>query len=460
MLASFASAQESRYAWPDTFVKIAKTKTKGVINISTTSREELFDERTRQFYERLHPYFQQLPKERLQKGLGSGFVIEADGYILTNNHVIDNADEIIVTFGDANGNGHGNNGGKVKEYRAELIGSDPKTDVALIKIKPDQPLTPLELGNSDKVDVGQWVMAIGNPFGFAQSVTVGVVSAKGRVIGAGPYDDFIQTDASINPGNSGGPLLDIDGKVIGINTAIFAGGGSGNIGIGFAIPINSIREIYSDLKKGKVRRGWLGVNFGEVLPDIAEALHLPSTEGALISNVMPDSPASKGGLKRYDVIITFGDQPVVSHNSLPKLVGSKSPGDKVGVTVLRDGKKERLTITLGELPNEKPIAATAPAKTGATEKLGLTVTDITADIANRIGAKQGEGVVVTQVNPTSPAGDAGLRQRDVILEVNRVAVTSVATFGAQMEKSEKGGVALLVIRRGMDNAFITLRIPE
>ena len=278
-------------------------------------------------------------------GTGTGFLIDKDGYILTNNHVVDNADVIKITLDNE------------KEYEAELIGSDSKTDIALLKImrqSGDNTNFPyLELGDSKKVEVGEWVVAIGNPFGLDHTVTTGVVSAKARNIGAGPYDEFIQTDASINPGNSGGPLLDMEGKVIGINTAIYSRTG-GNVGIGFTIPINMASDILDELKKdGKVTRGWLGVMIQKITTELAETFKLTNTHGALVNDVVPNGPADRSGLKRGDIIVKFNGEEILSVENLPKQVAAVQPGKSVKVEVIRDGNNKSLDVTLDKMQEEK-----------------------------------------------------------------------------------------------------------
>ncbi|MCH7499400.1 MAG: trypsin-like peptidase domain-containing protein, partial [Nitrospinae bacterium] len=293
-----------------------------------------------------NPFFRNFPQvpqpPRRGGGTGSGFIIDPQGYLLTNHHVIDGADKIKVRLQVED---------KEKDYEAELIGSDKKTDIALLKIKRDEndtaPFPYIRMGNSDSLEIGEWVIAIGNPFGLSHTVTAGIVSAKGRDIGAGPYDEFIQTDASINPGNSGGPLLNMKGEVIGINTAIISGNTGGNVGIGFAIPINMAVKIVHDLKAhGKVTRGWLGVMIQNLTPDLAETFSLKTTQGALVSEVVPNGPAFKGGLQRGDVIVEFAHQPVENVSALPRLVATTPPGKTVDVVILREGKKQMIHITI------------------------------------------------------------------------------------------------------------------
>ncbi len=279
-------------------------------------------------------------------GAGTGFIIDKEGYILTNNHVVENADIIKITLQNE------------KEYEAELIGSDSKTDIALVKIinAPGQSteFPYLTLGDSEKVEVGEWVVAIGNPFGLSHTVTTGVVSAKARNIGAGPYDEFIQTDASINPGNSGGPLLNMEGNVIGINTAIFSGRSGGNVGIGFTIPINMAKDILDELKKdGKVTRGWLGVMIQRITPELADSFKLADSHGALVNDVVPSGPADRGGIKRGDIIVKFNGEVIASMENLPKQVAKVVPGKSVKVEVIRDGNRKTLDITLDKMKEEK-----------------------------------------------------------------------------------------------------------
>jgi serine protease Do len=401
----------------------------------------------REFYERMFPWFKDMPKEQVRQSLGSGFVVESDGYILTNSHVVSRAEEIIVTFGD----GHGNN---EKEYEAKLIAADPKTDIALIKIKPDKKLQTVKLGDSNKMQVGQWVIAIGNPFGFAQSVTVGVVSAKGRVIGAGPYDNFIQTDASINPGNSGGPLLNVKGDVIGINTAIYTGGTSqGNIGIGFAIPINAVKAIYKDLKKGKVKRGWLGVMIQRVTKELEKALKLPKAAGALVGDVFKGSPAEKAGIKRGDVIIEFDEKEVSKSDDLPRIVAAVKPGSDVVVKVIREGKETSIKLNLGEMPDEKELMAEA----NQVENLGMTVENLNHQSAKRLKVDKNAGVVVTSVIQGGPAAKAGFRSGDIIAEVNRKKVKNLDEYSEQIGKVKTGEPILMLVRRGKSTVFLVIK---
>jgi len=322
-------------------VQVVKQQNPAVVWVESVKKVQKMNRRTPG-----NPFFKNFPgipqPPQRGGGTGSGFIIDPAGYLLTNHHVINGADKIKVRLQVAD---------KEKNYEAELIGSDPKTDIALLKIKRDEndtaPFPYIQMGNSENLEVGEWVIAIGNPFGLSHTVTTGIVSAKGRDIGAGPYDEFIQTDASINPGNSGGPLLNMKGEVIGINTAIISGNTGGNVGIGFAIPINMAAEIVKELKEhGKVTRGWLGVMIQNLTPDLAETFSLKTTQGALVSEVVPNGPAFNGGLQRGDVIVEFAHQPVENVSALPRLVATTQPGNTVDVMILREGKKQMIRITI------------------------------------------------------------------------------------------------------------------
>jgi serine protease Do len=367
---------------PDSFAELAAKQAHVAVNISTTkivkSMQRLSPFQSKQFKdffgdEFFRHFFGQIPEQEMkQRSLGSGVVVSEDGFILTNNHVVADADEILVTLSDK------------KKYEAQIIGRDPKTDLALIKIETEKPIPAAKLGDSDKLMVGDWVVAIGNPFGLGSTVTAGIVSAKGRVIGAGPYDNFIQTDASINPGNSGGPLFNLNGEVIGVNTAIVSQSG-GNVGIGFAIPINMAKSVMPQLKeKGKVVRGWLGVTIQVVTQEIKEQFGLKTEEGALIGEVTKDSPADKGGLKRGDVIINFDGRKVKVMNALPAMVAETPVGKEVEILIIRKGKEKRLTITIGELEEDTRVAATIPK---IEESFGMSVQELTPEIAESLSLK-------------------------------------------------------------------------
>ena len=380
------------------------------------------------------------------KSLGSGFIIDSNGFILTNNHVVENADEIVVKLGTG------------KEYKAKVIGRDAKTDIALIDIEGNpEDLPAVKLGDSSSLRVGEWVVAIGNPFGLENTVTAGIVSAMGRHINQGPYDNFIQTDAAINPGNSGGPLLNTKGEVVGINTAIFSRGG-GNIGIGFAIPIDLAREIMPQLReKGRVTRGWLGVMIQKVTPEIADSLGLDEATGALVADVVKEGPAAAAGLEQGDVIVRFDGKPVGDSAELPLLVARTGIGKQVELTVIRDKTTKTFTVTIAELKDEEGLAEGGG---GASEDLGLALQTLTPDLAENLGLERGmKGVVVTQVESGAPAAEAGIRRGDVILEVNRAPVKDVAAYTKAVREAGKGKSLLFLVRRGDNTIFLAVKPP-
>jgi serine protease Do len=409
---------------PD-FVTLAEKLAPVVVNIFTTQiikeapvpfgREDPFAEFWRRFFGEAYP-----PDFR-QQGLGSGFIIERDGTILTNNHVIENAEKIVVRLYDD------------RQFTAKVIGRDAKTDLAVIKIDVKGDL-PAALGDSDRLKVGEWIVAMGSPFGLQNTVTAGIVSAKSRQIGAGPYDNFIQTDASINPGNSGGPLINTEGEVVGINTAIFSRTGA-NIGIGFATPINLAKELLPELKtKGKVTRGWLGVSIQRVTSDIAESLGIETARGALVSNVSAGSPAERAGIRARDVILDYAGKPIKESSELPLMVARTPVGSRINITVLRDKREVSLTVTIAEL-REEEVMAPAPERE---KDLGLTVQNVTPEIAQTLGLKRAQGVVITAVERGSPADDAGLRRGDVILEIDRKTVRNVSDYREAIAGLKRG----------------------
>jgi serine protease Do len=376
----------------------------------------------------------------MQQGVGSGFVISSDGYILTNNHVVDDANQIKIKLADG------------KEYDAKVVGRDPKTDLALLKAEGASNLQPLRLGDSDSLKVGNWVVAVGSPFGLEQTVTAGIVSAKGRVIGSGPYDNFIQTDASINPGNSGGPLLNTDGQVIGINTAIFSQSG-GNVGIGFAIPVNMAKEIVPQLKeKGHVTRGWLGVGIQKITPELAKSFGLKDEKGALVSQVVKGGPADKAGIETGDVIVEFDGKIVADSNDLPRMVAPLPVGKTVSVKVSRSGNVADREVKIGQLEEQKEEVANASTR----KPLGMTVQNITPEIAKGLGLKSEAGVVVANVIPGSPAAQADIRSGDVIQQVNKKPVKNVEDFKQRIENAKDQETVLLLIQRGESTLFAAL----
>jgi serine protease Do len=437
---------------PD-FAALTERLSQTVVNISTTSQPEKQptspfgpqgNPNPHEFWEPFERWFGgPLPRRPFrERSLGSGFIINRDGFILTNNHVVENADEIVVRLSDE------------KEYNAKIIGRDPKTDIAVIKIESDSSLTPVAMGDSDALRVGEWVMAIGNPFGLEHTVTAGIVSAKGRFIGQTSYDQFIQTDVAINPGNSGGPLINLEGEVVGINTAIFSRTG-GSIGIGFAIPINLAKELLPELEeKGRVTRGWLGVLIQKVTPEIAETLGLEDARGALVADVMKDGPAAEAGIEVGDVIIEFDGHAVKDSNELPLMVARTKVGMTVGVQVIRNGKESSLSVRIAELKEEGEEVATG--ETGSDH--GLTVQPLTPEIADSLGLGDDiEGVVVSSVEPGSSAEDAGLRRGDVILEVNRQPVKDLRSYRQAMKGVAEGKSILLLVRRGENTIFLALK---
>jgi serine protease Do len=311
----------------------------------------------------------------------------------------------------------------------------------------------LELGSSENLEVGEWVVAIGNPFGLSHTVTVGVVSALGRSIGAGPYDEFIQTDASINPGNSGGPLINIDGQVIGINTAIISGNAGGNVGIGFAIPINIAKGILKDLKEnGSVTRGWLGVMIQKITPELEKSFGLSQSEGALVGDVIPDGPAAKGGIKRGDVIIKFNNQPVRDMEDLPKIVAATNPGSAVDVEVIRDGSSKILHVTIDVLKDSQELVV------AKADLLGLQVQDITEELAESLKLQGLEGVLVSDVVAGNPASEAGIRRGDVISEMNRSPVKNIGDYQNLLASVKKGSSVLFLIKRGGTTIYIAVKV--
>ena len=378
-----------------------------------------------------------------QHGAGSGFVIRKDGVVLTNNHVVDNAKQITVTLNDG------------REFDAKVMGRDPKTDLAVLKIDA-QTLPTAELGNSDDLAVGDWVVAIGNPFGLNNTVTAGIVSAKGRTIGAGPYDDFIQTDAPINPGNSGGPLLNERGEVVGINTLIFSQSG-GNVGIGFAIPINLAKQLVPQLEDtGHVTRSWLGVMIQKVTPDLAQSLGLEDAHGALVAEVTPGSPAATSGIEPGDVITRYDGKNVAEQSVLPMLVASTPVGKTVAVEVVRDGTAKTLDVTVERQAGDEAENDTDTHKA----KWGLALRELRPGERAQRNLDSSEGVLIGDVAPDSPAAEAGIKPGDVILQVNRKPVTSVAEVKKEIAALPAGKPLLLLVRPADGNERFAALSPE
>jgi serine protease Do len=375
--------------------------------------------------------------------LGSGFIIRADGYIVTNNHLVDTASDIKVKLPDG------------RDFPAKLVGRDEKTDLALLKIDA-QGLPVLPFGDSEKLQVGQAVMAIGNPFGLEGTVTTGIVSAKGRIIGEGPYDDFIQTDASVNPGNSGGPLVNAAGQVVGINTAIASQSG-GSVGIGFAIPINGAKAILPQLEaNGRVTRGWLGVSVQPMTDALAKALHLPAAKGALVAQVVEGSPAAKAGFQPGDVIMDLAGRAVTKESDLPRLVAAIPIGQDVTVKVIRDDRAVTLTANIAEFPQPKQAAAPDPDRA----QLGLKVQTLSPKLAGELGLKDPSGVVVVGVQAGGLAAEAGIQPRDVIVQVDWRPIHSTEEFLQSIENQKGGEPALFLIRRKGANLFVAVDVGE
>lgn len=397
--------------------------------------------------------FQLKPDNKMPvRSLGSGFVVDETGYIVTNNHVVEKAEKVVVRLAT-----------EKDEYPAEVVARDKKTDLALLKIKYKGKLKAVFIGNSDELKVGDWVLAIGNPFELGQTVTAGIVSAKSRKVpSGGPYDDFIQTDASINPGNSGGPLFNTKGQVVGINTAIFSpgrsqfGGTGFNIGIGFATPINLAKGVLQQLKdKGKVVRGWLGVLIQKVSPDVALALGLDNYSGALVADVMDGSPAKKAGLLRGDVIIKFNGKEVKENDDLPLMVANTALGSTVQIELVRKGAKMTVDAKITELKDE---AVPKEKDEPKANNIGLVVQDITDDIAKSLNLPSQNGVIVTDVQSGSAADKAGVLRGDVIEELAGKVVSNSNVFASLVSEVKKGKPVLLLVRRQVGTLYLTLKL--
>ena len=400
----------------------------------------------------------EVPEEMKGTSLGSGFIINEDGYVLTNNHVVKDATDIKVRLNDG------------RELEAKIVGRDASTDVALIKLQNVQGKLPIvDLGDSDALEQGDFVVAIGSPLGFRESVTLGIISAKDRQLTGSPFDDFLQTDAAINQGNSGGPLFNLKGEVIGINTAIISPQiGSG---IGFAVPINLAKQIIPQLLKGKVSRGYLGVTVSELSPDLAQGFGLkPGTKGALVQSVVAKAPAAKAGIQPGDVVVGVNGKPVETASQLTRTISAIPPGGKATLNVLRGNERKDIQVTVAQRPDEEAIARgeTAPdegeGEQGKTtsrkgeEKLGIRVAALTPQIAQELGIKADQGVVVVAVNPDGPAAAAGVRRNDVILEVNRQPVSKVEQVVGIVSKMKPGQIAVLRVMRGQQTAFVPVKI--
>ncbi|MEM6683008.1 MAG: DegQ family serine endoprotease [Pseudomonadota bacterium] len=452
----FSSAASPAAAAPSSFADLAEDLSPAVVNISTISRVEVRRPSMPQFgpgspFEDFFERFQdrdeqEEPREREARSLGSGFVIDPTGYIVTNNHVIKDAEEISVKFAD--------NG----EFDAVVIGTDPEGDLALLKIDAGKKLPYVKWGNSDNIRVGDWVVAIGNPFGLGGTVTAGILSARHRNINAGPFDDYLQTDASINRGNSGGPMFNTKGQVIGVNTAILSPTG-GNVGIGLAIPSNQAEYIISQLReKGKVERGYLGIGAQNLTPDIAESMGLASAEGALVSSVNEGGPAEKAGFQPGDVIVELGGKEVESLNKLLLMLGRSKVGAKVPVKIFRDGKPKTLKVTLAERPGQDIMAAASTgrgskSKAQTSSVLGMDLKTLTSEEVENLGlGEKTLGVLVTRVKSGSDAARKGLLPGDVINQANNMTVASISELKGQIEKvaQDRDKILLRIYRQASD----------
>jgi serine protease Do len=435
--------------FPQSFADLAEETKPAVVNISSTSIVKVPGNPFKQFFgpeqgpfgDFFRHFFGNVPnREMKQQSLGSGFIIDKDGYIVTNNHVVAGAEEIKVKLADG------------REFKAKVIGRDEKTDLALLKISSlFKNLPVLPLGDSDKIRVGDWVIAIGNPFGLGHTVTQGIISATGRVIGSGPYDDFLQTDAPINPGNSGGPLIDMKGEVIGINSAIIASGQ----GIGFAIPSNIAKNVTTQLReKGRVIRGWIGVTIQTVTQEIAQSFGLKEPHGALVADVVPDGPADKAGIKRGDIIVSFNGKNIKTSNDLPWLVAETPVGKTVDIKAIRNGKEEDLKIKIEEMTKQRAAEqAQAPVL-----KVGIQADNITPDLQSEFGIKDKSGVVVVSVTAGSPADDAGIQAGDVIKQINHETVRTLSDYNEAMGKTKAGEPVLFLIRRSGKTFYVSIRV--
>lgn len=441
--ANLAALDGSR---PPSFASIAKKTMPAVVNISTLTQRSSrsgSNDPIEDFFSRF--FGESVPRENNSRSLGSGILISRDGEILTSYHVVRSADTIKVKLADHS------------EHEARLVGKDDRTDLALIRIRRSGGNLPFaKLGNSSQLEVGDWVMAIGNPFGLEHTVTAGIVSAKGRVIGAGPYDNFIQTDASINPGNSGGPLISADGEVIGVNTAIFSQSG-GNVGIGFAIPIDLAKKVLDQLRKhGKVVRGWLGVRAQDLNASQSASLGVSRVpaDSAIVTEVADKSPAAEAGIKTGDVIVEFNGKPVPKSSEFPSVIADIAPGQKVTLKVLREKKEQTIAVRIGELADDVDLNQQAEARDA---ELGLRVQRITPEAARRLGLSSPKGVLVVEVQPGSPADLVGIEPADVIREVNQRPVASVRDFERATRQGRRGDRILLLVQRGDNAVFFSVK---
>ena len=440
-------------ALPD-FTELVKDNEAAVVNISTVgeapsrmNRRGPRNDQLEEFFRRFGPPQQRENQPRLRpRSLGSGFIIESDGYILTNNHVVDGAEKIMVRLSNR------------EEYEAELVGTDPRSDLALLKVSADKRLPALTMGDSDELEVGEWVLAIGSPFGFDYSVTAGIVSAKGRSLSnpqTGNYVPFIQTDVAINPGNSGGPLFNLDGEVVGINSQIYSNSG-GFMGVSFAIPIEMAMDVVKQLKdKGRVSRGWLGVEIREVSRDLALSFGLERPRGALVARVMEGSPAADAGLQEEDIIVEFNGQDIERSGELPQYVGRAPVGEPSRLTVVRGGKKKKLSVTIGELPDQAGLTS-GPKQSNKDNKIGLTVRDLSEQTKEQLGVDSGVEVVAAR----GLAGEAGLMPRDIILRMRTKPVVDSEALDDIIADVKPGSIVPVLVLRQQRRIFLTLKVPE
>lgn len=450
---------------PTSFADVAEQVSPAVVNVSTVrfvknrfaNPNQFQDPQMREFFEHFFgpQVFREAPPQKTTS-LGSGVIVDQAGYILTNNHVVEKASEIIVKLKSG------------EEYKATVVGTDPTTDLAVLKLEDrNQPWPSVDMGDSDAARVGDWVIAMGSPFGLEQTVTSGIISAKGRTIGQGPYDDFIQTDASINPGNSGGPLVDMNGKVIGINTAIFSRTG-GSLGIGFAIPINLAQRVYDDIvKTGQAHRGWLGVFIQALTPELAQHFKMKKAMGVLITSVVSGGPADRGGIKPGDVIIQFDGKTVETPNELQRLVGLTEVREKITLQVIRNGARKKIKVQIGDqatAERRQTQSAAQPVRPQTRKDtialLGIACDDLTPRLGKQLRTQNYRGVVVKSVEPGSPAEGAGIAPGDIIREVNRRAVKNKRILRKALAALSPGDELLLKIERNDYPIYMVMKIPR